>query len=50
MMYSGKESNQRIIFQQKFTCERTIKDVCITMRFMHNYVVSCMNNHNYVKV
>ena len=50
MMYSGKECNHRIIFQQKFTCERTKKHACITMQFMHNYVISHMNNHNFVKV
>ena len=50
MMYSGKECSQRIIFQQRFTYERTMKHACITMQFMHNYVVSHVNNHNCVKI
>ena len=50
VMYGGKQCNQRIIFQQKFMYEITMKHTCITMQFMHNYVVSHMNNHNCVKV
>ena len=40
----------RIIFQQNFTDGRTIKHAYITMQFIHNYIVSHVTNHNYVKV